>query len=383
MIVVGGKALGRQSGDTDFWVGEDIKIELHSKLDFCHMPREIMQAFSPASKESGVANESDMLAIKMSHLPWDIFWWKHAQDVLVLQSKGVVANASLYSLLAKYWEHQHGTKTNLSLYKTKDEFFNDAVKKYFEHDYLHEIVAVNGVPVYTKCLKAGQDVLMDHNKFLNLCHTDQVRMFKEEVAVIALERWIIPALVKKSLTKGAEHFTIAQAWNKALHKTVVDLTKGWASRFIIENLIEFTDPLYNEMFNALSILNLKEKYMENKITLEELARMIRDQITIEDVPQWSVDWQRQNNPEITDEEIVEDYFSEEDYYELFIDDTHSWVVNQEGGGEGGAEHCESVIKLGDKFYKVVYRYYSHHGYDFDYTEVFEVKPKEKTILVYE
>lgn len=382
MIVVGGKALGRKSGDTDFWVGEDIKIELHSKLDFCHMPREIMQAFSPASKESGVANESDMLAIKMSHLPWDIFWWKHAQDVLVLQNKGVVANDSLYSLLAEYWEHQHGTKTNLSLYKTKDEFFNDAVKKYFEHDYLHEIVSVNGIPVYTKCLKAGQDVLIDHNKFLNLCHTDQVRMFKEEVAVIALERWIIPALTKKGLTHEGKQFTIAQAWNKALHKTTVSLTKGWASRFITENLTEFTKPLYNEMLNSLSILNLKEKYMENKIKLEELARMIRDQVTIEDVPEWSVDWERKNNPDITDEEIIAEFFSEEGYYDL-LSPRSRWVVEQEGGGEGGSEHCESVIKLGDKFYKVVYSYYSHHGYDFDYAEVFEVKPKEKTITVYE
>lgn len=59
-------------------------------------------------------------------------------------------------------------------------------------------------------------------------------------------------------------------------------------------------------------------------------------------------------------------------------------LEQEGGGEGGAEDCHGVFKLGDKYYKASYRYYSHHGHDYDDIEstLHEVTPSEVTITVY-
>lgn len=58
-------------------------------------------------------------------------------------------------------------------------------------------------------------------------------------------------------------------------------------------------------------------------------------------------------------------------------------IGQEGGGEGGSEYCYAVIKVGDKFYKIEYSYYSHQGYDTDDAELVEVFPKQKTVTVYE
>lgn len=60
-------------------------------------------------------------------------------------------------------------------------------------------------------------------------------------------------------------------------------------------------------------------------------------------------------------------------------------VVQEGGGEGGAEDCYGVFKLGGKTYKAEYSYYSYHGgaYDNILKTLREVKPVEKTVIVYE
>lgn len=60
-------------------------------------------------------------------------------------------------------------------------------------------------------------------------------------------------------------------------------------------------------------------------------------------------------------------------------------LEQEGGGEGGSEYCYGVFKLKGKIYKAEYSYYSYNGHEYDgisYT-LKEVKPVEKTIVVYE
>lgn len=58
-------------------------------------------------------------------------------------------------------------------------------------------------------------------------------------------------------------------------------------------------------------------------------------------------------------------------------------IEQEGGGEGGGEHCETVVQAGDKYYKIVYSYYSHDGYNYDYADVYEVIPTERLVTFYE
>jgi hypothetical protein len=57
------------------------------------------------------------------------------------------------------------------------------------------------------------------------------------------------------------------------------------------------------------------------------------------------------------------------------------------GGEGEGDHWESVKYFPEHnvYMKVVGRYSSYYGTDFDsdWSEVYEVKPKEKVITVYE
>lgn len=73
-------------------------------------------------------------------------------------------------------------------------------------------------------------------------------------------------------------------------------------------------------------------------------------------------------------------FEEGDYVMNGVDMKH---IEQEGGGEGGGEHCETVIQVGEKHYKVVYSYYSYEGYDYGGADVYEVVPVERLVTFYE
>lgn len=98
------------------------------------------------------------------------------------------------------------------------------------------------------------------------------------------------------------------------------------------------------------------------------------------------------------------------YYELFNEEQTRWLDNLtagketeeeveqvlqqfgcermlegEYGEEGEGEHCWSVIKLKDKFYRASWSYYSYDGCEYDYIAdtIEEVIPVEKTVIVYE
>jgi hypothetical protein len=63
-------------------------------------------------------------------------------------------------------------------------------------------------------------------------------------------------------------------------------------------------------------------------------------------------------------------------------DTDRLKVIERQGGEAEGEYACTVFTVDGVFYKAEYSYYSHVGYDFDYMEVYEVTPKETTIMVY-
>ena len=58
-------------------------------------------------------------------------------------------------------------------------------------------------------------------------------------------------------------------------------------------------------------------------------------------------------------------------------------IEQDGGGEGGGEHCETVVKIGATYYKIVYSYYSYDGYNYEGADVYEVVPVERLVTFYE
>lgn len=257
MILVGSLAASQQlpnfkraySQDLDVWHDEIFVPDAGNGIDPGEMPKNIMDSFEVESKESGVATLNDLLTIKLAHLPYDIFWHKHLNDYLVFKKYGGTVNKPLYEALKEYWKIYHKNKPYLNLYRTKDKFFDDFVKKKFDHDYLHEMVSYPEKPMYTHCLMDGQDVMIDYDKFMKLTFEQQVQMFMEEITVIAYERWVIPS-------NGNISFFVA--YGRSLHKTVTTLTKNWATEFLCENIEMFLKPRIDMTHHIENIIKAED-----------------------------------------------------------------------------------------------------------------------------
>lgn len=57
------------------------------------------------------------------------------------------------------------------------------------------------------------------------------------------------------------------------------------------------------------------------------------------------------------------------------------LMEYDGGGEGGSEDCYSIIRVGQRYFRCDYEYYSYNGFDYsDGSEVYEVAPKTVELL---
>lgn len=364
-IVVGSRALEcfnllhRNVDDIDVWT-DDEEVFKSSLCDCSLIPTNILKMIPTVDNH---ATPEAILAIKMSHFGFDILWEKHKKDILWLKSNGIEPIMELYQELKSFWKEKHGNKDFLSLYKDKTEFFNDFVDYEFDHDYLHELVAYPNKPMYTRCHKDGEEVMIDQKKFFNMPFCDQVRMFREEIAVIALERWLL-----NPRTTGKVSIATAHAYS--LRKTVTSLTKNWATDFLVENIERFIVPDRSYYKHTIKTLNRGELNMQKVKDVEQL---------LEDISQ----------------------HAKEVGYDLYIEDEEEGVINlselvlecdefgdfkileSDYAGEGSGENHHYVFSFKGKVYKVLYQYFSHYGCEFDNDEVYEVKPIEKVVTFYE
>ncbi|AUR85798.1 hypothetical protein NVP1081O_063 [Vibrio phage 1.081.O._10N.286.52.C2] len=207
--------------------------------DLIVIPLAIMEMF-----ESDVATPDEVYTIKCSHLGWDEhsvgksqfggskLWDKHKRDVIALSTMCNI-KPELYAALTEHWRTVIGNKPYLSLEQKAESFFNDNVAYVYDHDELHRLVAAPNAPLFEKILKDGCEVSVSKAKFDSLTFDEQIRLFHEEITVIAIERYIVHGHPKLF------------AWTCALKKTVTRLTKNWASDFICSNMRHFIKPRYN------------------------------------------------------------------------------------------------------------------------------------------
>lgn len=363
-IIVGSKALSqfdlcrRNPKDLDIHITEDEIIDF--KCDQYVIPEDILSLYQTIKVGAvDYATPNTVYTLKCSHFAWDIHWEKTKQDILWLKHCGCELIPELYNELKLYWSYLHGNKDFLSLNKSKEYFFNDFVVYKYDHDYLHELVAFPFLPVYTKCLKDGQDVLIDKSKFDQLTFEEQIRMFREEITVIACERWLL---------QDRNKISWYQSYLFSLKKTIINLTKNWASDFIILHLDEFINPDYKYFEHLLNTL------LENKMSKVDMS-------IFEEILAYR---NSENDYECDMATLIFDMVHEEWGIEKELEKFGYKHIEQEGGGEGGAEYCYGVFQLGEKFYKAEYSYYSHQGYEYDYivNTLTEVRPQEKLITVY-
>lgn len=249
-IIVGSTALAyfnlnrRKLLDIDYWYTSD---EASPGGDSVVVPADILEL---VEHTNGYATPEAIYTIKLSHSIYDIHWQKTKLDILHLYHCGCKVLPGLYEKLKEHWKQVHGSKSFLSLNKTKDEFFTDNVSYIYDHDYLHELVAHPNEPIYKSCLKDGHDVLIDKAKFNAVPLMQRVEMLREEITVIAAERWLIDPRYRGKISWY-------RAYMFSLRKTVTTLTKGDYSYFIMENLRYFVKPSYGSFKHLIETLELE------------------------------------------------------------------------------------------------------------------------------
>jgi hypothetical protein len=172
-----------------------------------------------------VMNPYGLAIIKRSHLHRDLSFSKHITHYHKYLSNYIDSKSPL---LKERIEMTHlafpQQGPNLSL--TKDEFFNDAVTKKYDHDWLHELFAYENHPMYTKLQKGENNVKCYLDLWYNLTHEQKLQCVQEETYVLSTERFLVPLNFK---------YSKKLAYIRALQKVCTTVCKGWFRDFAIDN----------------------------------------------------------------------------------------------------------------------------------------------------
>jgi hypothetical protein len=133
---------------------------------------------------------------------------------------------------------------NPNLMQTVEDFFDDAVTKKYNHDYLHELFAYHEEPLYKKLQKDLSLAWCDKKLWYNLSHADKLRCIAEEAYVISTERFLVPSDWKTPAKL---------AFYKSVNKICTTLCSGWFRDYAIDNYTEVLD-----MFDAAKVENVKQ-----------------------------------------------------------------------------------------------------------------------------
>ncbi|AAX63550.1 hypothetical protein PHG31p61 [Aeromonas phage 31] len=190
-----------------------------------------------------------LLAIKMAHRfkKNTRNFIKTMVDIHVMRDNGVVmgpVEQRIFELREAESLNYGHPKLNVN----KGAFFKDDIYTY-DHDSIHEAVAVNGIPAYKSYMADGAEVMTSKSKFFSCDEETRILGVYEESCVLALERCLIPFPGKVDPT---------EAFMMALEKVCTSITSGWFREYAWENYHPVmmvylrkrrTDEAYQNLFN--------------------------------------------------------------------------------------------------------------------------------------
>lgn len=175
-------------------------------------------------------------------------FFKTMNDIHYMRSLGAKIPTELENVFKlrekETYDYSH---PNLDV-KSKDFFKGDEVPYVYDHDTIHEAVAVLGVPAYKSYMKDDSEVMTSKEKFFEQENHIRLLGVYEESCVLALERSQIPF-----------NFEVParQSFVMALSKVCTSITSGWFREYAWENfgvVMKFYDSMgetdYIERFKA-------------------------------------------------------------------------------------------------------------------------------------
>lgn len=249
-----------ESEDVKYFKGFE-RVDVHSYDELNN--RSMVQAFSSQHYKNVVVGGQELLVMslvgqtimKRSHL-WRAYNFdKHItmyhKYLLPLYKKeycddGFLASHQLHLDYRIALTKKVYPQGNPSLKQTNKDFFDDAVKKLYDHDWLHELVAYDKRPMYENLKKTDSmnDAWCEKDLWECLLYQDKIKCVAEETHVIAIERFMIP---------NNWNHPEKLSYFKALNKVCTTLTSGWFRDFAIDNF-----PVVLNMFNLGKFNKVKQ-----------------------------------------------------------------------------------------------------------------------------
>lgn len=236
----------------------------------------LLQIEGVVEGKEAFASKEALLALKMSHryLRNSPHFLKTMRDIQSLRAAGVKMTAELENLWLPQREAETYVYNHPKLNVDKQTFFDDSVGYVYDHDSLHETVALMIIPVpsdnapggveywhkpaYTMYMQDGAQVMTDREKFFSV--DEQIRLYGvyEESCVLALERSQIPFNFEVDARRSFE---------MALMKVCTSITSGYFREWAWENYDKVLD-LYNELGQN----NYIERFNKNAHLLKPFVR---------------------------------------------------------------------------------------------------------------
>lgn len=191
-------------------------------------------------------NPVGLALIKRSHLWRDLNWDKHITQYHLHLKEHLPEDEESKSYLLRRMRltKEAYPQNNPKLNQSNTDFFDDAVEKKYDHDWLHELAAHHDRPLYERMKNPDKmgEAWCEKNLWDNFGHEDKIKTVQEEAYVIATERFLIPKDYK---------FPKKLAYLTAVKKICTTLTSGWFRDFAIDNWREIVDSYDEQKINCI------------------------------------------------------------------------------------------------------------------------------------
>lgn len=191
-----------------------------------------------------VASNDLLLTLKLSHRykKNSPHFLKTMRDIQMLRQAGAEVPKVLKKWFKRREKETYSYKHPKLMGVKKSEFFSDdGISYVYDHDSIHEAIAIGERPAYTYYQPKDEQVGTSKAMFFAAPLATRLLGVLEEAYVLSLERSIIPFNLKDDPAK------CKAAFDMALSKVCTSITSGWFREFAWENF-DLVNQLYDQEY---------------------------------------------------------------------------------------------------------------------------------------
>lgn len=189
-----------------------------------------------------VASPLTLYLLKRSHITFPIHFEKNIEDFLFLKKKVEGAEYPTwwnYAFMLRFKEiRERGDRKQINFDVGNSEFFRKSekfVKRVVEHDSLHYATCFGDKPLFLSVKEDISKAVLSPKLVQQLSFENKIRLIQEECMALAMERHIIPAIMKKDILDSKA------AYKKTACKMVYNYLPPFLRFFAADNFDKILD----------------------------------------------------------------------------------------------------------------------------------------------